>query len=110
MQQLRFLEFERSEDSEGLRTWDALASPTAVHALALLTEVQALVHHLSQQLGPAGPVDHGHLWDMDLQVNDGTGQDLPLQTSPPPGCRITVALSLSGGAALAEGLLAWGVG
>ena len=38
---LRFLEFDLREDTDGLRTWDALASPTAVPTAALLAEAGA---------------------------------------------------------------------
>lgn len=100
---LQFLEFDLSEDSEGLCTWDALASPAPVHNAALLDEVHALLFHLHEALGPAGPIDEGHVWDMDLQVHDAAGQALPAGAPAPVG-RITLALSLSGGAALAEHL------
>lgn len=98
---LRFLEFDLSEDTDGLRTWDALASPTAVHTAALLAEAEDLVQHLTQTLGPAGPLDEGHQWDMDLQIHDEEGRPVPLQGGTQPEGRITLALSLSGGAALA---------
>jgi hypothetical protein len=104
---LRFLEFDLSEDTNGLRTWDALASPGASHTGALLAEVHALTAHLQQALGTPGPVDEGHAWDMDLQIHDEQGQPLPLQASAPPAGRITLALSLSGGAELAARLSAF---
>ena len=102
---LQFLEFDLSEDTDGLRTWDALASPDAAHTLALLSEVQGLRQHLTQQLGPAGPLDEGHRWDMDLQIQDATGQALPLDLAIPPAGRITLAISLSGAAELTDCLL-----
>lgn len=104
---LRFLEFDLSEDTDGLRTWDALASPGAAHTRALLAEVRALTEHLQQALGASGPIDEGHAWDMDLQIHDDQGQPLPLQTHTPPSGRITLALSLSGGAELATRLSAF---
>ena len=105
---LQFLEFDLSEDSDGLQTWDALASPAAVHTAALLAEVRALLQHLQQHLGPSGALDDGHGWDMDLQIQDGSGQPVPLEAAPRPGARITLALSLSGTGALAEHLSALG--
>lgn len=102
---LQFLEFDLSEDTEGLRTWDALASPSAAHTTALLAEVQALLRHLQQHLGPSGALDDGHGWDMDLQIQDETGQHLSLNAAQPCG-RITLSLSLSGSAALADRLSA----
>ncbi|MFM7026449.1 MAG: hypothetical protein ACKOWC_10385 [Limnohabitans sp.] len=104
---LQFLDFDLSEDTSGLRTWDALASPGAVHSAALLQETEALLQHLVQELGPAGPVDEGHRWDMDLQIQDATGQSLDLTASTPATGRITLALSLSGQAELARCLSHW---
>lgn len=97
----RFLEFDLSEDAEGLRTWDALASPAVRHTGALQDEVQRLTRQLALSLGPAGPIEEGHRWDMDLQIHDDSGQALSLEMDLPACGRIAVALSLSGGAELA---------
>ena len=99
---LRFLEFDLCEDTGGLYTWDALASPAAQHTRALLAEVQALAAHLTQQLGPPGPVDEGHAWDMDLQIHGA--QDQPLTADAAAVCaqRLTLSLCLSGSEALAD--------
>ena len=102
---LRFFEFDLSEDTDGLCTWDALASPAPAHTSAMLAEAEALVQHLTHALGPPGPVDEGHQWDMDLQIHDEEGRPVPLQGGTQPEGRITLALSLSGDAALAEQLL-----
>ena len=104
---LRFLDFDLSEDTDGLRTWDALASPGAAHTGTLLAEVHALTQHLTQQLGTPGPLDEGHVWDMDLQIHDDQGQPCLVQATPCPEGRITLALSLSGGAELAACLSAY---
>lgn len=104
---LRFLEFDLSEDTDGLHTWDALASPGAAHTEPLLAEVQALTRQLTQELGMPGPVDEGHAWDMDLQIHDERGQPWQLHACAPPDGRITLALSLSGGKPLAACLSAW---
>lgn len=104
---LRFLEFDLSEDTEGLHTWDALASPGVAHTGPLLAEVQALTQHLAQQLGAPGPVDEGHAWDMDLQIHDDQGQTCALEATAPPQGRITLALTLSGGPDLAASLSAF---
>jgi hypothetical protein len=91
---LKFLEFDLSEDTEGLRSWSALACPAAMHTPALHREVQALIDDLSRQLGAPGPVDEGHTWDMALDTETGDG-------------RTTVSLHLTGGDALAERLSHW---
>ncbi len=104
---LQFLDFELSEDGDGLCTWDALASPSPIHTRALLAEVQALLAHLQKQLGTAGPVDEGHDWDMDLQIHGEAGQTLPLEAGNLPTQRVTLALSLTGKEALAGSLAGW---
>ncbi len=104
---LRFLEFDLSEDTDGLRTWDALASPGAAHTAPLLAEVHTLTQHLTQALGRPGPVDEGHAWDMDLQIHDDSGRPCLVDATAPPEGRITLALSLSGGSELADSLSAF---
>ena len=105
---LRFLEWDRLEDSDGLGTWTALANPSAGHTLALLDEVRNLLAHLQGQLGPAGPLDDGHAWDMDLQIHDEAGTALCLDAPPQALPRVTLALTLCGharlSACLAQGL------
>ena len=91
---LKFLEFDLSEDTQGLLSWSALACPAAEHTPALHREVQALIEDLTRQLGAAGPVDEGHAWDMALDI--GREAD-----------RTAVSLHLSGGEALAECLNRW---
>lgn len=91
---LQFLDFDLSEDPEGLRSWGALASPAATHAAALQEEVRVLIDDLSRHLGEPGPLDEGHLWDMALDTE-------------PEEDRTTVSLHLSGGDALAERLAQW---
>jgi len=101
-----YLEFDLSEDADGLSTWDALASPPATHTGALLAEVRALLR-LLQQLGPAGPVDEGHDWDMDLQLHDEHGQVLSIDGDGLPVGRVSLALSLTGRSALAAAIARW---
>ncbi len=103
---LRFLEFDLSEDTDGLRTWDALASPAATHTADLLAETQALLLHLQRHLGPPGPIDDGHLWDLDLQLHDEADRPCALDAAVAPSTRLTLALSLTGSGALAEWLSA----
>lgn len=91
---LQFLDFDLSEDFDGLRSWSALASPTAMHSAALQSEVQALLQDLTQQLGAPGPLDEGHLWDMALDTAEEAG-------------RLTVDLHLTGAQALDDRLSAW---
>lgn len=106
MMPLQFLDFELSEDSDGLLSWDALASPQPRHTHAMLQEVRTLLALLQQALGPCGPVDEGHRWDMDLQIHDEQGATQGLDGLTAADQRLTLALSLTGddtlGALLAE--------
>lgn len=93
---LKFLEFDASDDTHGLRSWSALAAPAPVHACALRAEVNALTEDLRHRLGEPGPLDEGHLWDMALDIDAAAD-------------RTTVSMHLSGGDALADLLAQWGI-
>ena len=110
---LQFLEFDRSEDTEGVVCWDALAQPAANHTAALLREVTQLLGWASRfsTQGP-GPLDEGADWDIDLQVQLhqphsphskpaqahwlAEQQTLDIHPSPGPDDRVALSLSLSG--------------
>jgi hypothetical protein len=67
--QLQFLDFDRSEDADGMVCWDALAQPDPAHNQALLLEVAQVLgwaHRFDTQ-GP-GPLENGANWDFDLQL------------------------------------------
>ena len=91
---LQFLDFDFSEDAEGLGSWSALASPADTYKTALLAEVQALIQDLNTRLGTPGPVDDGYAWDMALDVKN-------------EGHRITVSLDISGFGALRDCMERW---
>ncbi len=66
---LQLLDFDCSEDTEGVVCWDALAQPQPHHNSALLhevTQVLAWAHGFDAQ-GP-GPLEDGANWDFDLQA------------------------------------------
>ena len=67
---LHLLDFDCSEDADGVTCWDALAHPPARHTPALLAEVSQLLAwaHRFSPTGP-GPLEDGADWDYDLQVN-----------------------------------------
>ncbi|MGV0958590.1 MAG: hypothetical protein ACOYB1_02045 [Limnohabitans sp.] len=118
---LQYLEFDCSEDTEGVVCWDALAQPAASHTQALLHEVTQLLAWASRfsPQGP-GPLDEGADWDLDLQIHlhsphaqDSTParahwlaaqQTLDIHPAPGPGDRVELSLSLSGTAAFAQAL------
>lgn len=109
----QFLEFDCSEDSQGVVCWDALAQPAARHTPALLQEVTRLLrwtHRLGLQ-GP-GPLEDGADWDFDLQIHvdnaplkalwQNADDALSLTPQPSPGTQITLSLSISGNPAFAQ--------
>lgn len=113
--ELQFLEFDCSEDVEGVCCWDALAQPAARHTPALLHEVAQLLawaHRFGPQ-GP-GPLEDGADWDFDLQITIGhtpvnshwDSQDgtLKLSAHVSEQDRITLSLSISGTPVFAQAL------
>jgi hypothetical protein len=118
---LAFLEFDCSEDTEGVVCWDALAQPTASHTAALLREVSQLLSWASRfsPQGP-GPLEEGADWDFDMQVQllpphrqhsshaqaqwHPAQQALDIQPAPGPEDRVELSLSLSGTPAFAQAL------
>ena len=119
--ELQYLEFDCSEDTEGVVCWDALAQPAASHTAALLREVTQLLSWASRfsTQGP-GPLDEGSDWDFDLQVqwHSADGQrctptrvqwqaeqeTLDIRPAPGPSDRVELSLSLSGTPAFAQAL------
>jgi hypothetical protein len=104
---LQFLEFDSSEDSEGVVCWDALSQPAAHHTLAMLQEVTELLAWAHRYATSApGPLEDGADWDFDLQIHDGHAsievhwnsvrQKLDLSKTPSASTEITLSLSLSG--------------
>lgn len=69
--------FDHSETLDGVCTCDALAQPPAAHSARLLQDTAQLLGRLLERLGPPGPLEDGHDWDFDLQVEDPQGQDWP---------------------------------
>lgn len=105
--QLQFLEFDGSEDAEGVVCWDALAQPASRHTHALLlevTQVLAWAHRFSPC--KPGALEDGADWDFDLRIHranaalsvhwDGAGEKLALTPWPTAGDEITLSLSISG--------------
>ncbi len=104
---LQFLEFDCSEDTEGVVCWDALAQPAAHHTPALLQEVRQLLAwaHGFGERAP-GPLEDGADWDFDLQIHMAsvpiqahwhtTTQALVLSPTPTENDEISLSLSISG--------------
>jgi hypothetical protein len=104
---LQFLEFDCSEDAEGVVCWDALAQPAARHTQALLHEVEQMLNwaHRWSPRKP-GALEDGADWDFDLnlqsnmvsiQVHWNTPtHTLVLSPTPSENDAVTLSLSISG--------------
>lgn len=109
---LDYLDFERSDDGEDTTTWDALAHVAAARWPQLSRELLQVLRWAAAQAGAPGPLDDGHAWDYDLQLQDAGGRPLALQFSARDGTlshaslehagRLQLALSISGSPAFAE--------
>ena len=114
---LQLLDFDCSEDTEGVVCWDALAQPLPRHNGALLDEVAqvlAWAHGFDAQ-GP-GPLEDGAHWDFDLQATLHPSGQPPVTaviafspvtrditiTPPASDQRIELSLSLSGTPSFAQ--------
>ena len=76
---LDYLDFDTSDDGDGSTSLDAMAYATAAHWLALSAEVLQVLAWCSDAFGTPGPLDEGHAWDLDLQLQSGAGDALALQ-------------------------------
>lgn len=111
---LRLLDFDGSEDADGVVCWDALAQPQPQHNSALLQEVaQVLAWAFGFDAQGPGPLEDGANWDYDLQAtwhpvdpNAQTAQTALITFHPATGQlsltprlsehRLELSLSLSG--------------
>lgn len=116
---LQYLDFDCSEDTEGVVCWDALAQPAAHHTSGLLHEVTQLLTWASRfsSEGP-GPLDEGADWDFELQVQWHSThsphhtpaqarwlaeeQTLDIHPAPQQGAQLELRLCLSGTSAFAQ--------
>jgi hypothetical protein len=92
---LSYLDFERSEDTAGAVTLDAMASVPPAELPAVQAEIDAVLGWLRSRFGERqGPLDEGGAWDADVQQQaDGPERVM---------CTLTLALA----ADVAEALLA----
>ena len=113
---LHLLDFDCTEDADGVVCWDALAHPAAEHTPALLKEVSEVLAWACA-LAPQGPgaLEDGAPWDFDLQARQHapghapvsapltwtpqSGLIMPIPLSPED--RLELSLTLSGTPAFA---------
>jgi hypothetical protein len=105
---LNFLDFDYSEDADGVGTFDALAATAPAHNAAVLAEVTTVLawaHHAFD--AQRAPLDEGGEWDYDLQswrefsavdvldFDDHSGK-LSVQAQAAGAARHSVSLSVTG--------------
>lgn len=105
---LKYLDFDYSEDTEGVCTFDAMASTSAQHVAAVHAEVaEVLAWAFDAFAGQRGPLEDGYEWDYDLQSQqeftvseslefDAQTRQISVRTQAPGSPRHTVTLSISG--------------
>ena len=111
---LRYLEFDYSEDTAGVGTFEAMASVGPAQLAAVHAEVVRVLDWAHDTFGESrGPVGEGGDWDYDLQGQCETSCDedltydiatrqLRTRTGPPGPPRHTVTMALSGTPAFCE--------
>ena len=67
--ELRFLDFDYSEDDAGRGLFDALASVRPEQLPALQAEVEAVLAWAHQAFGAPAPLDEDGEWDLDLAAS-----------------------------------------
>ena len=107
---LNYLDFDYSEDADGVGTFDAMASVAPAQIAALHAEISAVLTWAHQHWPDAcGPSEDGGIWHYDLQgvreVStpllldfDETSGQLRTATGNPAAPRTTVTLTISGSA------------
>ncbi|MDR0259062.1 MAG: hypothetical protein LBI76_04595 [Comamonas sp.] len=75
---LDYLDFDTSDDGEGISSLDAMAYAKAAHWPALAAEVSQLLAWCSDAFGAPGALEEGHAWDLDLQLQNDAGDALAL--------------------------------
>ena len=87
---LRLLDFDGSEDADGVVCWDALAQPQPQHNSALLQEVaQVLAWAFGFDAQGPGPLEDGAYWDYDLQATLHPSDRAAQTTQPTQAAHIT---------------------
>ncbi|AYQ28571.1 MULTISPECIES: hypothetical protein [unclassified Polaromonas] len=114
---LRYLNFDHSEDGDGVGTLEAMASVWPEQVQAVHAEVVQVLDWVHAQFpGRRGPLDEGFDWDYDLHgVQELTAPEvlhydeqarrLSVEAGAPGKPRHTLTLSLSGTPAFCEAFI-----
>ena len=107
---LNYLDFDYSEDADGVGTFDAMASVAPAQIAALHAEISAVLTWAHQHWPDAcAPLEEGGAWHYDLQGVqeistpllldfDETSGQLRTAAGNPAAPRTTITLTISGGA------------
>ena len=107
---LNYLDFDYSEDADGVGTFDAMASVAPAQIAALHAEICAVLAWAQQHWPDAcAPIEEGGVWHYDLhgvqEVStpllldfDETSGQLRTATGNPAAPRTTITLTISGSA------------
>lgn len=113
---LNYLDFDYSEDAEGVGTFDAMASVSPAQVPALHAEISAVLAWAHQHWPDAcGPSEDGGEWQYDLQgvqevstplvlAFDGATGPLRAASGSPAPTRTTITLTVSGTPAFCSAL------
>jgi len=113
---LNYLDFDYSEDADGVGTFDAMASVSPAQIPALHAEIGALLAWAHQHWPDAcGALEDGGEWHYDLQgvqevstplvlTFDDTAGQLRAEAGRPTPPRTTITLTVSGNAAFCAAL------
>jgi hypothetical protein len=113
---LRYLDFDFSEDAEGTGTFDAMACVGPAQVPAVHAEIARVLGWAHAEFAHAcAPLEEGGAWHYDLQEIHETATPHALRFDPatgelssepesPGAPRITLTLSISGGAAFCAAL------
>ncbi|MFN7152752.1 MAG: hypothetical protein ACK4OE_03595 [Acidovorax sp.] len=113
---LNYLDFDYSEDADGMGTFDAMASVSPAQVPALHAEIAQLLAWAHAQFPDGhGPQEDGGQWQYDLQGVQEVSTPLALDFDAVSGCinctagaastpRTTITLSISGSADFCEAL------
>ena len=112
MNMLNYLDFETSDDGEGVTTFDAMAYASADRWPALQAEVEQVLAWCTHTFGTPGPLDHGKAWDLDVQLQSDAGHALTVRWDAATGklealdaahCNaVQLSLTVSGDDAVAQ--------
>jgi hypothetical protein len=105
---LNYLDFDYSEDVQGIGTFDAMASTSVQHVGSVREEIAQVLDWAHAAFpGLRAPLDEGGEWDYNLEGQqewtapedidyDEVTRQFTSQLSPPGEPRYTVSLSISG--------------